>query len=132
MTSEELFSKLYDMVDDELAQIEVSSRWLCTFKPLITYCKKPKLKTSTSYFSLLKSDGNSQAESCYAELNAFDIKNDKLHNGRLYMTVNNDLEGEKNSKNLLLVFSSLFVKGFTRKNTISMVFLLYKKRFRGE
>ena len=94
MTSEELFSKLYDMVDDELAQIEVSSRWLCTFKPLITYCKKPKLKTSTSYFSLLKRDGNSQAESCYAELNAFDIKNDKLHNGRLYMTVNNDLDGE--------------------------------------
>ena len=94
MTSEELFSKLYDMVDDELVQIEVSSRWLCTFKPLITYCKKPKLKTSTSYFSLLKSDGNSQAESCYAELNAFDIKNDNLHNGRLYMTVNNDLDGE--------------------------------------
>ena len=94
MTSEELFSKLYDMTNDELVQIEVSSRWLCTFKPLIAYCKKPKLETSTSYFSLLKSDGNSQAESCYAELNAFDIKNDKLHNGRLYMTVNNDLDGE--------------------------------------
>ena len=94
MTSEELFSKLYDMTNDELVQIEVSSRWLCTFKPLIAYCKKPKLETSTSYFSLLKSDGNSQAESCYAELNAFDIKNDKLHNGRLCMTVNNDLEGE--------------------------------------
>ena len=94
MTSEELFSKLYDMTNDELVQIEVSSRWLCTFKSLIAYCKKPKLETSTSYFSLLKSDGNSQAESCYAELNAFDIKNDKLHNGRLCMTVNNDLEGE--------------------------------------
>ena len=94
MTSKELFSKLYDMTNDELVQIEVSSRWLCTFKPLIAYCKKPKLETSTSYFSLLKSDGNSQAESCYAELNAFDIKNDKLHNGRLCMTVNNDLEGE--------------------------------------
>ena len=94
MTSEELFSKLYVMTNDELVQIEVSSRWLCTFKPLIAYCKKPKLETSTSYFSLLKSDGNSQAESCYTELNAFDIKNDKPHYGRLYMTVNNDLEGE--------------------------------------
>ena len=94
MTSEELFSKLYDMTNDELVQIEVSSRWLCTFKPLITYCKKPKLETSTSYFSLLKSDGNSQSESCYAELNAFDIENDKLNDGRLYMTVNDDLEGE--------------------------------------
>ena len=94
MTSEELFSKIYDMTNDELVQIEVSSKWLCTFKPLIAYYKKPKLETSTSYFSLLKSDGNSQAESCYAELNAFDIKNDKLHNGRLCMTVNNDLEGE--------------------------------------
>ena len=94
MTSEELFSKLYDMTNDELVQIEVSSRWLCTFKPLITYCKKPKLETSTSYFSLLKCDGNSQAKSCYAELNAFDIENDKLNDGRLYMTVNDDLEGE--------------------------------------
>lgn len=92
MTDKQLFDEfLYDATDDNPLQFEVARRYVCSARSLDPHFSQRKLPAYLSYFTAFEEDDNSCADSCYANLDVFDIEERKSFFGRLQLTVNRDL-----------------------------------------